>query len=153
MVVPARDEERCRARVRLLTERAFRCPLEPLSVMMVDSRRFKWRRELPMLFGWIVTAWLVTGERNRDECRAVAWEVMEGELVRVSSVKDGRMGGGCCEVDVGVIARCEEQAEELVREQLDRAWEHGVGWEPMSRRGESFWIERRFRAQIRGFCG
>lgn len=149
LILPARDEERARARVRLLTDRAFRFEMEPLVVTPMNRRKFRWRKELPFRFNFLVTAWLVSHERNRDEARAVVWEGMDGgELVRVASVKDGI--GGYCQVEVGVVARCEEQAEVMVRDQLESACSnHELEFVAIDEEDE-LWIERR-DAQFGGF--
>lgn len=150
LFLPARDEECGRERVRLLTERAFRFPLEPTFMIAMNGRKFRWRKELPSMFNYLVTAWLVSRERNRDEARAVVWEGMDGGqgLVRVASVKDGI--GGYCQVEVGVVARCEEQAEVMVRERLQEACcVHGLEFVPIDAEDE-LWIERRESARFFG---
>lgn len=147
MEVPARNEDKCRARVRLLTERALSVPLEPLVVIPKPEKRFVFRRELPMSFNILVTAWLVCPENNRDESRAMVWDAMDGGAIRVASVKGG--GGGYCEVEVGVLnAACEERAEVLVRDRLARACEeHGMEFVALAPPEMELWVERRFVAQ------
>jgi len=145
--VPARDEERCRERVRLVTERAFKVPLEPLWVMPIPGR-FRFRRELGSAFEYLVTSWLVSAERDQDEARARIWEAMDGGLIRVASVRDGpRQYGlrGFCEVEVGVQARCEEQAEVMVRDRLTVAClDHGLEFVPIEGgMGIDLWVEKR----------
>jgi len=145
--LPARNEASCRARVRLLTERAFRFPMEPMFVVAgsVTSKNWwqRYRRELPSRYGYLVTAWLVTPYKNRDESRAIVWEAMDvGTAIRVASVKDGR--DGYCVVEVGVMAKCGEQAEVMVRELLQEACVlHELVFTPIMPHEDELWIEQR----------
>jgi hypothetical protein len=146
--LPAKDEEHARQRVRLLTARALSWAMEP---MMIESKtgRWKFRRELPSAFRYLVTVWLVTKHRDRDEARASVWEALDGgRLIRVSSVKDGFHG--YCEAEVGVIARCEEQAEVMVREILqDACSAHDLAFVPIDPEQNELWVEQ--RAQFEEF--
>jgi hypothetical protein len=139
--VPAKDEDRCRARVRLVTERAFRFPMEPLVVIPKPEKKFVFRRELPLSFNYMVSVWLVSHEKNSDEARAMIWDAMDGGSVRVASVKGPN---GFCEVEVVVTAKCEEHAEGQVRDRLTRAClEHGLEFVPFTTDENAVWVERR----------
>ncbi len=147
--VPAKDEDRCRARVRLVTEKTFKVPLEPMVVIQNPEKKFVFRRELPLSYNFMVSAWLVSQENNSDEARALIWDAMDGGKVRVASVKGS---GGFCEVEIGVKARCEEHAEGQVRDRLTRAClEYGLEFVPFTTDENEVWVERRLAHS--SFCG
>jgi len=139
--VPAKDEDRCRARVRFVTEKTFKFPLEPLVVIPKPEKKFVFRRELPLSYNYMVSAWLVSHENNSDEARAIIWDAMDGGKVRVASVKGP---GGFCEVEVGVTAVSPCHAEGLVRDRLTQAClEHGLEFVPFTTDEDGVWVERR----------
>jgi hypothetical protein len=126
--------------------------MEPMFVMPMSkavTSKYWWeryRRELPLKYRFLVTAWMVSPYKSSDESRALVWEAMDvGTEIRVASVKDGR--DGYCLAEMGVQAKCGEQAEEMVRELLQEACAlHGLEWTPIKLHEDELWIEQ--RAQV-----
>lgn len=138
--VPAKDECACRERVRRLTERSLHVSLEPLFVRAL-SRRFRFRRELPTCFNHFAKACVVSAEWDHDEARAQIWEALDGGAIRVGAVEGPH---GFCVVEVGVRARCAEQAEVMMKDRLTTAClEHEMECVPLPGSEVAVWVEKR----------